>query len=185
MSLDPELAGFYRDQFVALLPPGRIWPQRQDSAYQQLLLALADSLAVAHAAILHAYWFEMFPGTTFELIGEWETMLGLPDPCAPPAQTIQERRARIIERLTVQPRATLEYLKALAVALGYIGVEMTETGPYEITVLVPHPRVTYFQTGSSVCGDLLGKIDRADDLECLLREQKPAHIEIVFNYSGV
>lgn len=182
---DPALAEFYLDQFLALLPPGRVWPQRRDSALQQLLLALSVGLADAHEAIVDAYLFELYPGTTLELLPEWEDMCGLPDPCTAAAQTIQERRARVLERLTVQPRPTLEYLQALANALGYTTLVLAETGAYEITAAVSNPRVTYFNTGESQCGDLLGKITRADDLECLLGEQKPAHIELVFNYSGV
>lgn len=182
---DAALVEAYREQFAALLPRGRIWPQRSDAALQQLLSALAVMFADAHEAIVDAYWVELFPGTTFDLLTDWETMCGLPDPCAPAAQTLQERRDRVLQRLTVQPRPTLEYLRALAVALGYPDIVLEETGPYEITATVSNPRVTYFHSGESQCGDLLGKIDRADDLECLLNEQKPAHIACVFNYAGV
>lgn len=182
---DESLAEFYAEQFHLLLPPGRIWPERSDSLLHQLFVSLSMVLAEAHEAIVNAYWVELYPGTTFELLPEWEDMTGLPDPCAPPAQTIQERRARVIQRLTVQPRPTLEYLKELAVALGYNDLVLTETGPYEITAVVSNPRVTYFLAGESQCGDLLGKIDRAADLECLLQEQRPAHIAVVFNYAGV
>lgn len=180
-----DLAAFYLEQFMALLPPGRIWPQRPESEMQQLLLALATRLATLHEEIVFDYWVELYPATTFDLLPEWEEMCGLPDPCAPAAQTIQERRARVIQRLTVLPRPTMQYLQELIERLGYPGSVITETGAHQFTVNVPNPRVTYFRTGSSQCGDLLGKIDRADDLECLLNEQKPAHLTIVFNYSGV
>lgn len=177
----PEL---YEAQLFALLPRGRIWPERVEANLRQLLLAIAVQLLgvdVRGQQVLA----ELYPATTIDLLPEWERMLGLPDPCAPPAQTLQERRARVIQRLTVQPRPTKEYLLELCAALGYAGVTIDETGPHEFTVDVPNPRVTYFRTGASQCGDLLGKIERASDLECLLTEQKPAHLSIVFNYSGV
>jgi uncharacterized protein YmfQ (DUF2313 family) len=180
-----QIAEFYADQFAALLPPSRLWPERPDSRFRQLILALSTLLAEAHLAALAVFEIELHPATPFALIGEWEAMLGLPDPCAPQAQTIQERRQRIVAALTLQPRPTLGYLSEVAEALGYTGISITETGPFELTADVPNPRVIYFRTGASRCGDLLGKIERAEDLECLLRRQKPAHIALVFNYSGV
>lgn len=181
MTTSPEL---YEEQLFASLPPGRAWPDRLESNLRQLLLALAVQL---YAVDLRGQQVlaELDPGTTFDLLPEWERLLGLPDPCAPPAQTVQERRARVVQRLTVQPHPTKQYLLELCAALGYPDATITESGPHQFTVDVPNPRVTYFRTGASQCGDLLGKIERAADLECLLTEQKPAHLSIIFNYSGV
>ena len=174
----------YLEQLNALLPPGRIWPREPDSRFQLLLLALAERLCAVEVRAGDLL-VELYPPTTVEIIDEWEAMLGLPDECAPPAQTLQERRLRVIERLTVRPNPTAEYLVAVCQTLGYASVTITETGPFEFTVEVPTPSVTYFRTGESRCGDLLGEINRATDLECILTENKPAHLTIVFNYSGV
>jgi len=174
----------YLEQLNALLPPGRMWPTSPESSFQRFLEALAVRLGAVEVRVLDLL-VELYPPTTVALIGEWERLLGLPDECAPAAQTIQERRARVIERLTVRPNPTAAYLIAIAETLGYFGVTITETGPHEFTVDVPAPSVTYFHSGESVCGDLLGKIRRATDLECIMNEQKPAHLSVVFNYSGV
>jgi uncharacterized protein YmfQ (DUF2313 family) len=181
----PTLPELYREQFLALLPPGRIWPQHPESSFQQLVLALAQRLAAAHEALLRIFARDLYPRTTVDLIAEWEAACGLPDECTPPPQTLQERQGRVVAVLTVQPNSTLEHLRLVAEALGYPGVLLTETGPYEITVETPNPRWTYFRTGASRCGDLLGSLARAEDLECVLRRQKPAHLSLVFDYSGV
>ena len=173
----------YLAQFVALLPPGRIWPAEQSSTLQGLLLALGARLDAVDQRI-EEFLIDVHPTTTTEMVDWWESFLGLPDDCTPAAQTMQERVARILQRLTVRPRPTLAYLQEIAIALGYTA-EITETGPYELTVNIPTPAVVYFRTGASRCGDLLGKINRATDLECVLAEEKPAHLTLIFNYSGV
>ena len=67
---------------------------------------------------------------------------------------------------------------------------MWQLGPPEIrfywTVHVTGLRLTYFHTGSSETGvDRLLTIGTAEDLECILNRWKPAHTEIVFDYSEV
>jgi len=173
----------YLEQFRALLPPGRIWPDEDTSTLALLLRALAERLSAAELRALDLL-AELDPRSTTELIDDWERLLGLPDPCTPPVVTLQERRARVVQRLTVQPNPRAQYLIDLAVALGYEGATITETGPYEFTVVVPNPTVVYFRTGASMCGDLLGKINRAADLECLFNEEKPAHLSMIFSYAG-
>lgn len=67
-----------------------------------------------------------------------------------------------------------------------------EIGPPEIrfcwTVKVGETRLTWFRTGNG--GGQTGvdphlRIALASDLECLLRRYKPAHTEIIFDYSGL
>ena len=63
-----------------------------------------------------------------------------------------------------------------------------EIGPpfirYYWTINVNAVRVSYFHCASGQCGiDRLLTIGLATDLECLLRRWKPAHTEIIFDYS--
>lgn len=177
----PEL---YGEQAGGLLPPGRLWSQRPESTLRRLLGAIGAVFSRVHAA-QDALLVELYPLTTSALLPEYEALLGLPDACTPTAdQTLQERRARVVERLTIQPRPTLLYLVQLAAAIGYSAEVVEGPGDFEVTVGVDTGRVTYFRTGESECGDLLGNFTQAADLECLLREQKPAHIELVFSYTG-
>ncbi len=173
----------YREQLAGLLPPGRVWTAHPDSTLHRLLGAFGELLARVHAAA-EALLVELYAPSTIDLLPAWERLLGLPDECTPiEGLTLQERRALVVERLTQRPAPTLPYLQGLAYALGY-SATVTESGPFQVTIVVPAGRVTYFRTGESRCGDLLGKFDQADDLECLLRERKPAHITLIFSYTG-
>lgn len=70
------------------------------------------------------------------------------------------------------------------------GVPRWEIGPPEMRfywkVLVADARLSWFRAGSGQAGvDPHLRIGIASDLECLLRRYKPAHTEIVFDYSGL
>lgn len=54
------------------------------------------------------------------------------------------------------------------------------------TVHVADAKLTWFRCASGQCGvDPHLRIGLADDLECLLNRWKPAHTEIIFDYSGL
>lgn len=174
----------YAQQLGALLPRGRIWSDRPESVLRRLLAGLGAILFRVHQAA-DELMTELYPPSSVALLPDYEELLGLPDACTPAGeQTIQERRARVVERLTIQPRPTLLYLQSLAAALGYGAVLEEGPGLFEITATVALGRVTYFRVGESSVGDSLGKFDQALDLECLLREAKPAHVLLTFNYTG-
>lgn len=57
---------------------------------------------------------------------------------------------------------------------------------YYWTVRVKGARVSWFRAGSGQAGlDPLARIGTATDLECLFRRYKPAHTEVIFDYSEV
>ena len=67
---------------------------------------------------------------------------------------------------------------------------MWQLGPPELryywTVHVTSLKLEYFHTGSSRTGiDRLLSIGTAQDLECLIDRYKPAHTDVVFDYSAV
>jgi uncharacterized protein YmfQ (DUF2313 family) len=67
---------------------------------------------------------------------------------------------------------------------------MWQLGPPELryywTVHVTSLKLEYFHTGSSQTGiDRLLSIGTAQDLECLIDRYKPAHTDVVFDYSAV
>ena len=60
------------------------------------------------------------------------------------------------------------------------------TNRFYWTVHVDTAKLTWFRVTSGQCGvDPHLRIGLADDLECLLNRWKPAHTEIIFDYSGV
>ncbi|MCY1003982.1 DUF2313 domain-containing protein [Nannocystis pusilla] len=88
--LEPALA--------ALLPNGWAW-DREDPVQKALIAAHGAELSrvEVRAAALER---ELDPSTTFELLPDWEEMLGLPD-CAQPV-TLEARQAAVIAKLLAQ-----------------------------------------------------------------------------------
>lgn len=193
----------YLAQLQALLPPGPAWPRTRGTA----LAALLEALAVEYARVDARAWKaldEADPRSALELLADWERVCGLPDACsAELATTIQERREAVVARLTALGGASPAYFIALASAMGY-AIEIDEFRPFVVglsrcgdrlngghavrhqwRVRVSSPRYTPFRAGVSQCGDLLGKIVRAEDLECKLKRLKPAHTRLIFSYEGV
>lgn len=61
-----------------------------------------------------------------------------------------------------------------------------ETNRFYWTVHVANASLTWFRCASGQCGvDPHLKIGVFDDLECLLNRWKPAHTQIIFDYSGL
>ncbi|PRF79647.1 phage tail protein [Burkholderia multivorans] len=107
----------------SLLPRGRVWPRDPDANQTKVLSGFTpcfEALAARAANLL----IDAFPGTTYELLPEWEATLGLPDPCAGEAPTTEQRVAQVVERFVATGGQSIPYFKAVAKALGY---EITTT----------------------------------------------------------
>jgi uncharacterized protein YmfQ (DUF2313 family) len=195
-------ADSYRVQLQALLPRGDAWPRRADSTLGKFLAALAEEMARLDARS-EQLLSEALPGSSLELLSDWERLVGLPDACsAELATTLSERRQNVVSKLTMQGGCSRAWVIAFAAKLGY-SIEIDEFRPF-ITglsrcgdrlngapsvrhtwrVRVIGPRYTPFRTGASQCGDLLGKITRAEDLECQLKRRKQAHTNLIVSYEG-
>ena len=195
-------ADAYRAQLQALLPPGDAWPRRSDSILTKLLGAFSEEFARVDARG-EQLLTEALPGAALELLPDWERVVGLPDPCsAELATTISERRQNVVSRLTQRGWCCRAYFIAFAAGLGY-AIEIDEFRPFVTgisrcgdrlngghsvrhtwRVRVLGPRYVPFRTGASQCGDLLGKITRAEDLECQLKRRKQAHTNLIVSYEG-
>ncbi|EGJ49059.1 YmfQ family protein [Desulfocurvibacter africanus] len=192
----------YRDSLQALTPPGLALPADADSTWGRLLEALAQEPARVDARALRLL-VEADPRQVMELLQDWERTLDLPDECNPSGTTLQERRAAVVSRLTVEGGQSLPYFNGLAQLLGY-SVSIEEFRPFitglnccgdvlngghEVRhvwrVTVHGPRVTYFRTGESATGERLLSIAAAEDLACILRRLAPAHTEAVIAYEEV
>lgn len=195
-------ADAYRAQLQALLPPGDAWPRTASATLTKLLDALAQELARVDGRS-EDLLREALPGAALELLTEWEALVGLPDACsAELATTITERRQNVVSRLTERGGCSRAWFIAFAAKLGYT-VEIDEFRPFVTglsrcgdvlngghsvrhtwRVRVSGARYTPFRTGASQCGDLLGKITRAEDLECQLKRRKQAHTNLIVSYEG-
>lgn len=172
---------------AGLLPKGIIWEVRPDSDLEALLLARGDELARMRAKA-DGLIDEIMPDTCSEdLVGDWERILGLPDPCAPTPSTLQERRDAIVARLAAVGGHSVAYFVGVALGLG-VALSILEY-PYGIP----------FRVGVGRCGDpindtasmfywrVLGpsstSADTQDRLECLLEKAKPAHTIVEFDWT--
>lgn len=186
----------------ALLPSGLPWPRSSSAALTKLLAALGAEMDRVDARGMDLIG-EIDPRSTLELLADWERVCGLPDACsAEMATTLQERRAGLVEKLTSVGGSSKAYFIALADAMGY-AIEIDEFRPFvagvgrcgdalggghavrhQWRVRVTGARYTAFRAGASQCGDLLGKIVRAEDLECKFKRLKPAHTHLIVSYEG-
>lgn len=117
MALTLRAADFLQ-AFLKLLPRGRVWSRDLGTVQNNGLLGL-NTIYETNTARANQLLVDAFPGTTFELLPEWEFTMGLPDPCAGPAPTIQTRRAQVVARLTATGGQSIPYFVALAETLGY------------------------------------------------------------------
>lgn len=198
-------AADYRDQILALLPSGAALDIEEGSPLRGLVEAFADTFVGAHNRSLDLVE-ESDPSAALELLSDWERIAGLPDDCTSNANTIPERRAAVVTRLTSRGGQSIAYFLSIATSLGYEDVVIEETRPFRCgashcgrdalrggainrhrwKVTVRNARITRFRCGTGRCGiDPLAKISRAEDLECLLHRLKPAHSELIVGYEGV
>lgn len=193
----------YLSQAQALLPKGPAWTRDKNAITTKLLSAFAGIFnAVDQRAVALAK--EANPMNSLELLADWERICGLPDECGKcvdTPKTTEERRNDIINLLTSNASPTAAFFRSMAERLGY-EILVSELSPficglsrcgdrlngaptvrYDVfTVFVKGERVARFRTGIARCGDLLGSIRYATELECVFDKLKPAHVVFIYSY---
>lgn len=187
----------YRDQLIALLPPGAAWSAEPGSTRWRFLDALAAEFARVDGR-MGDLLEESDPRTAVELLGEWATLTGEPDPCEGPSPTAAAMRARAIRVLTGRGGQSIPYLVSLASSLGYAisirehrcsrageaqaGDEAAPPNvPFHFHVDAPPEITVEAIAGEARAGEPLWWRGAAR-LECALRRAKPAHARIHFTY---
>lgn len=186
----------YRDQMLALQPPGDALPTDADSTWANLLLAQADEFARIEARA-DAVLEESDPRTTVELLSDWERNNGLPDSCVPGAQTSEQRRNALVAKVTRHGGISRQNLIDAAAALGYT-ITITEFLPWSVdsdvgsplygddwafAIQINAPAVTvhYATVDSDVDAPLAWWGN--EQLECAMRRNKPGGRFILFVYA--
>lgn len=205
--MSDDIDAFYLSAALALLPEGPVWDDafRTPGSYgYKLLSAKASAFAEMHRRF-DAALLEILPWNARKTLAARETEAGLPDSCTSGrATTLIERRQAVGSRWTgmVYPH-TSDGFKALAASLGYqIEVDIQQPfrcgisrcgvdpiNPYAagitMRIRVLGPRKTRFRCGISQIGvDPLLKIQRAEDLECVIRRRAHSHVNVIFAYEG-
>lgn len=189
----------YLVQLQALLPPGPAWSTDPGASITQLLAGLSGELVRVDGGAV-ALLEEADPRTTAELFLDWERVAGLPDACAEAfggEQTMQQRRAALIGRLTTLGGQSPAYFIGLAAALGY-AITITEFSRFTVSSTVDLPlygdawdfawqvnaalnTITTFNVKSTVADPLAAWGNEL--LECVISRLKPAHTSVIFSYS--
>ncbi|WVR18345.1 hypothetical protein y223_00065 [Bordetella phage PY223] len=190
---------YAEQQLDALLPQGLAWPRESDARMRALTRALAEEFARVDARgddLLR----EVLPSTTVEMLSDWERAAGLPDPCVPSGQTLQERRNALLSRLAGTGGQSRAFFIELAAYLGFT-ITITEFRPFRAGIShagdalynddwrhawrinAPETTIIEFRAGLSAAGEPLRKWGN-ELLECVLNRIKPAHTVLLFGYGG-
>ena len=145
-----------------------------------------DDAETSGAALLN----EAFADQTSALISEWERVYGI----VPSAtSTIQYRRNAVIQKMRTLGRLDIQFFIGLAAAVGYT-VNIEEVVPndtgygyesiwiWRVHVPIGSKPLYYFRAGQSRAGDPLLTWDKANVLEGIINEFKPAHTQVYFVY---
>jgi len=190
------IAADYLRALQGLLPRGRVWPRDPD-ATQTAVLSGFTPVFERLTARANNLLIDAFPGSTYELLPEWEATLGLPDPCAGEAPTTQQRVAQVVARLTATGGQSIAYFKAVALALGY-EVTITQYSPshfgrpfglpfggtawaFTWQVNAPTFTINWLQFGGSFGTPFASWGNNV--LQCELLRIAPAHTTLLFSYS--
>lgn len=187
----------YADQLTQLLPQGEAWPRDPDTVLGKLIAGLAGVFARVHNRALDLIE-EADPRTAVESLPEWERETGLPGTCTPIADTLVQRRAAVVARLTARGGQSRPFYISVAAALGY-DVTITEFSHFSCNSAcddpvcdedwtyvwrIDAPEVTIVQmTCQSGCDEPLRAWGN-QRLECEISWRKPDHTTLLFGYGG-
>ncbi len=189
----------YLRQLQALLPQGPAWPKDDDATLTRLLGALAAELARVDGRAQQLAE-EADPRTVADLFADLERVAGLPDACAQAFggdQTMTQRRAALVGRLTTLGGQSPAYFIGLAATLGY-AITITEFSEHTVNDDVNHPfygAAWNFAWQVNAALNTITEItvdSTADDplaawgnalLECVINRLRPAHTTVLFSYT--
>lgn len=181
----------------ALMPRGRVWPRDPDAIQTQTLEGCAPTFARLTARA-NQLLIDGFPASAYELLPEWESSLGLPDPCAGTSPTVAQRQQQVVARFSNSGGQSIAYFVAYAAALGYT-ITITQFAPARVgqsrmgqplcgpgwafawQINAPLNTVIRSRVGSAAAGDPLAAWGN-EVLECEIKAVKPAHTVPIFAY---
>lgn len=125
---------------------------------------------------------EISPATASEMLADWEASLGLPDACAPAAQTVAQRRVAADARWREVGGQSRRYFIGLAASRGY-AITLAEPMAHNWRVTVPETAlVTRFRAGSKAGSPL--RTWQRHPLTCTFMRDKPAHTRLWIAFPG-
>ncbi len=205
----------YIDPLSQLLPQGQAWPKWDTgSLLMKFVAGCAQIFGDVDSRASDLLERESDPRLTIELLPDWERNFGLPDDCLAEPVSIGDRQQALTQRMTLQGDQSRQFFLDYASAIGQkiqviehspfmCGVSqcgdtrgLTDSGQprWEVggpnmrfywTIAPDHPRLTWFRTGQSACGEHLLTIGIFTDAECIWNRLKPAHTELAFDFGNL
>jgi len=181
----------------ALMPQGVVWPRQEGTDQWKVLSGIART-ANRLRARARALLIDAFPSTALQSLSEWEATLGLPDPCAGTAPSLQARRAQVTARLAGEGGQSVPFLISHAARLGY-EITIREFAPsrlghmrlgdrmqnaawaHAFAVEAPPESPVVFRLGQSLLGERFRSWGN-EVLECEIRAVAPGHAAVIFTY---
>jgi uncharacterized protein YmfQ (DUF2313 family) len=129
--------------FQRLLPRGPVWSRDPDATITKVIAALQPtyerSTTQANNLLIDA-----FPATAVQLLPEWQSALGLPDPGIAASPLLSQQQAQVVARLTGRGKnQSAQFFISFALTLGF---------PITITQFAPF-RASQSAAGDPVCSE--------------------------------
>ncbi|GBQ69622.1 bacteriophage tail protein [Ameyamaea chiangmaiensis NBRC 103196] len=189
----------YRPAILRIMPRGPIWSRAPGSLLYAVAWIWSQTWGRLDARAENLL-VDAFPATSVELLTDWESTLGLPDPCAGTAPTLAARRNQVVARLADSGGCSADYFTNLAAQLGYT-ISITRYWPacadfacaedpvygedwaFCWVISAPGYSLSYAQADVSSAGDPLMTWGNSV-LQCELSERNPAHLILRFGQTG-
>lgn len=196
--MQPYSADDYARMLGQLLPTGAAWSREDGTVLAELLRAMGSEPARVDA-MAHELLTELDPQQTLQLLSQWETMCGLPDQCSQAEETIAERRAAVVAKLSAQGGQTPDYFAELATLLAGGVCTVKEYRPFRagksragdplsngqwahtFAIKAPATPIRPFRAGQGCAGEPLRSWGN-ERLECTVRRLAPAQTLVKFHY---
>ncbi len=192
----------YKTLIRKLFPLGWAWRINPGTVFDEFIDSLTgEPCRVEERSI--DFLDELNPATTFEMLDNWERLLGIPDECTREGDLgVSERRTRILQKLTTGGGQSPSFYQLIAQQLGYeveifdvlnyqsfrvgisrVGDPLSNGADWAFTwqVVAPADFVRRFRVGLSSVGEPLVLIENTT-LECVIRKFAPAHTQVLFSY---
>lgn len=163
----------------ALLPLGRAW-NREDGSNQALFFDAIGQIYAQQDGDSVEMLSDFFPSSATQGLDEWNSTLGIPDPCGGAPASVAINQQQIVAKLVASGGQDVPYFTSLAAALGF-EITITEFSPTAQGTDAPAGLITTADDWAHTWRvNILNAASAPADttmLQCLLDRYRPAHTQ--------
>jgi uncharacterized protein YmfQ (DUF2313 family) len=169
----------YKHVVKGLFPSGSAWKLEPGKNITALAEGFAPEMS-RYDSSLSGFLTEVNPGTSIDLLPEWENLLGCPWNGSDP---VSVRQANVLARLTAAGDQSVEYFIGLAKNLGF-DLTITEFTQSVAGSYAGCPCVNQYWKFTALFNLPVtpGNAGNKGILQEIVGENQPAHIFIIFNW---